>query len=320
MSAVLETLARSLEKLLEDDPRVVVLGEDILQGGMLGLTRKIAEGPLRPRLLSCPLTTTSTLAHAGGLALGGQSPVVLLSGPQDLLEGLAGLREISRYGWRSDDRRRVPMVCLVPYGPGFGLGADLDASVEATLCAIPEICTLTLGRPEDSASMLSSALCEAERREAPVALLVPRALLMAETESNPGDPLSTLQVHHYGEDATVFCWGNTVQSTLEAAQTLSETGLSPTVIELHHLQPLDRDAILSHAQRTGKIVIAHCGSQHGGVASELAAIFADEAILSLDAPVKRVGGFSSPQSAQHEFDTLPSAQAIGEAIQNAVHY
>ena len=317
--SVLEKLAHCVRDLLSDDHRIVVLGEDVQHGTMLGLTRHIIDHEdLAQRLLSGPLTSTSLLAHAGGLALGGQFPIVCLSGAQDLIEGLAGLREIGRFRWRSGDTRGCPLLCIVPVGPGFGLGGDADEPIENLLGGLRGIETLTVGRPDDAAAMLFSAVARAQATDGPVVLLIPRTVLLADAPATTTrEPLSTVQVHRVGDQATVFCWGASVDSTLAA---VDAAGVSSTVIELHSLFPLDFDALLGHAQLTGKLVIAHAGRRHAGVGAELAARFADDAILQLDAPVLRVSGANESLSARHEMTAIPEPAAIISAIQTVAQY
>jgi pyruvate/2-oxoglutarate/acetoin dehydrogenase E1 component len=94
------------------------------------------------------------------------------------------------------------------------------------------------------------------------------------------------------------------------------------VVEVGKLAPLDEARLVELARATGKIVIAHAGSR-GGIAAELAALFADQAILQLDAPITRVSGTAvSPSlvTGHEESRQSPTAAAIVEAILHVVHY
>lgn len=303
---------------MEQNPRVVVLGEDVAHGSMLGLTLPASQDPvLAKRLLSTPLTTTSLLAHAGGLALGGKHPIVLLSGVTDLVDGLAGLRELGRYNWRGGETRACPMIVMVPVGCGLDANDDPEDAAESLLASLPGVDAMTIGRGEDTPALIDSALTHTDRTERPLLVFLPRALMLgAPGEHASPAPLSTISVHQVGAGATLFCWGASVEPALRAAQQMEEVG----VVELLQLAPLDREAVLAHAQQSGRIVVAHAGRPDQGLGAELAALFANEAILQLDAPVRRVSGPASGVLPTEFQQTTPSATSIAQALEETLHY
>lgn len=318
MNANLDILAQSLEKTLEGDSSVVVLGEDVAHGGNYGLTLPASQRPeLAKRLLATPLTTTSLLAHAGGLALGGKQPIVLLGGVSDLLDGLAGLREMGRYNWSGGDTRACPMVVLVPVGPGMDEHDDASESPEQILASIPGIRVLTLGESREVPALFPTALQEAQSSESPVVVLIPRSLLLAPAVEHPdASPFSTISVHKVGSRATVYCWGGCVPATLLACEELEDV----SVVEVHQLAPLDHDALVAHAERSGRILVVHAGRPENSISAQLAATLADEAILHLDAPVRRLSGPSDWLLPHDDAAAAPSVAAIAQAIEETIHY
>jgi pyruvate/2-oxoglutarate/acetoin dehydrogenase E1 component len=359
MSA-LQPLARLLAELLREDDRRVLLGEDVRSGGMLGLSRVALEDPqLRARLLGSPLTGIAHVAHAGGLALAGLRPIVLLSSAGALLEALAAMRELGRFGWRSgrqtvgreasphggrrpstgeghgreEDRHGLPVLFVAPNGPGFGLGGEAAESVEATLATIPGIEVWSAGRVEDLCGYLRSA-SDLEGTSGPRVLLLPRSVVIRDlltdvdlAASLEREPTALLRE---GRDVTVFCWGEALLPTLAAADACArqEPPIEVGVVEVGKLAPLDESKLVELARATGKIVIVHAGSRGGGIAAELAALFADQAILQLDAPITRVSGSSfvgSPRqeplvTGHDESRQSPTAAAIVEAILHVARY
>jgi urease alpha subunit len=94
-------------------------------------------------------------------------------------------------------------------------------------------------------------------------------------------------------------------------------------VEVGKLAPLDEAKLVELARATGKIVIAHASSRGGGIAGELAALFADQAILQLDAPITTVCGprpKPSLVSGHDESHVSPTAAAIVEAILHVARY
>jgi pyruvate/2-oxoglutarate/acetoin dehydrogenase E1 component len=336
MSA-LQPLARLLAELLREDDRRVLLGEDVRSGGMLGLSRVALDDPqLRARLLGSPLTGIAHVAHAGGLALAGLRPIVLLSSAGALLEALAAMRELGRFGWRSGDRHALPVLFVAPNGPGFGLGGEAAESVEDTLATIPGIEVWSAGRVEDLCGYLRSAAdrTDLDGTSGPRVLLLPRSVVIRDlltdvdlTASLEREPTAQLRE---GGDVTVFCWGEALLPTLAAADACArqEPPIEVGVVEVGKLAPLDESKLVELARATGKIVIVHAGSRGGGIAAELAALFADQAILQLDAPITRVSGSSflgSPRqeplvTGHDESRQSPTAAAIVEAILHVARY
>lgn len=329
MSA-LQPLARTVAELLREDERRCLLGEDVHSGGMLGLSRVAAEDEqLRARLLGSPLTNIAHVLHAGGLALAGLRPIVLLPSTTSLLEALAGVRELGRLAWRSGDRRSLPVLFVAPNGPGFGIGGEAAESVEATLAAVPGLELWCAGLAEELCAFLRSA-ATFEQGAGPRVLLLPRAVVVRDLDLDVDHhaPLSRAPtaVLRAGDHATVFAWGEALAPALAGAEACAQAaeGISVTVVDVGRLAPLDEHLLVEQANATGKIVIAHTGPRRGGLGAELAALFADRSILHLDAPIVRVCGELDDEiglvASHDEHRASPTAATIAEAITRVVHY
>lgn len=318
---VLEQLATVIADLLRNDPRRVLLGEDVKDGGMLGLSRHAAgDEALTARLVSTPLVPTTLAAHAGGMAVAGLRPIVLLPSVASLVEALAGLRETAALAQRSGCGRTAPVLFLAPCGPGFGLGGDAGEGPEAMLTRIGGLRVLSLGRAKDAGAMLRAA-ADFWLGDEPTVLLLPRTLLLQELDDEPAialdRPLGASHPVREGASATVFAWGEAVDIALAA---VASSGQDVAVIDVVSLSPLDRAGLVAAARKTGKIVIAHAGPRTGGIGAELAALFADEAILHLDAPVTRVTGDDGPLAPTDEARALPDLDRLSAAITQVATY
>ncbi len=318
--ALLCRLGEEVAALLREDPRRVVVGEDVADGGMLGLTRACRDDEtLANRLLSQPLTPAATFAHAAGLAMAGRRPLVLLPSASALFEGLAGLAELCRIAASAGGERSRAALIIAPTGPGFGLGGHGCSSPEDLLATLPGLRVLCLGDADEAVALLRSA-ANFEGGEQPTLLLLPRSMLLTEvTKGSLRDslerPLGGARILCEGEQATVYAWGSCVARALEAAEA---SGFAVTVVDLGGLAPLDVDT-LAVAARTGKLVIAHPGERNA-IAAEVAAVLACHAILHLDAPILRVGGVAGPVVYTEESTTLPSVDALVRAITEVVNY
>lgn len=318
---VLERLSEAIADLLREDPRRIVLGEDVREGGMLGLSRATMHDPaLGLRVLATPLTPAATLGHATGLALAGRRPILLMASATGLLEGYGALRELGRVGATGGGERSAPVLIVAPTGPGFGLGGDGADSPEAALTAVPGLRVVVLGDALEAVAMLRAA-ASFDDGEAPIVLLLPRALVLREFMGDDfkpalGRPLGAARVVREGAAATVFAIGAAVDQAFAAVEA---TGLEVAIVEVSGLAPLDDAGILA-AATGGKLVVTHPGGRSHGPGAELVALLADRAILHLDAPVLRVTGGEGPFTGRDEVAGLPSVEAIAAAITKVATY
>jgi len=107
-------------------------------------------------------------------------------------------------------------------------------------------------------------------------------------------PIGKADVKRVGDDLTVITYGLTVHFALQAAEELAQEGISAHVLDLRTVQPLDKEAILEAARRTGKVLIIHEDNKTGGVGAEVSALIAEELLFDLDAPVQRLCGYDVP--------------------------
>ncbi|MEM9454791.1 MAG: transketolase C-terminal domain-containing protein [Myxococcota bacterium] len=318
---VLSHLAHVVVALLRDDPSCVLLGEDVADGGMLGLSRgAIEDAALRPRVLATPLTPSVLAAHAAGLAVSGRHPLVLLPDVAALVEGLAGLREAAAWSWRSEDAVRVPLCFVAPCGPGLGLGGHASEAAISMLTHIPGLTVLCVGRSADAGAWLRAAARHAIDL-GPTVLLVPRGLLLGSLDAPMSDELprhpSAAHRVHDGAAATVFAWGEALPVALAAVE---RSGIDAAVVDVGCLAPLDLPTLDGEARATGKLVIVHAGPRAGGVGAELAARFADSAILHLDAPVVRVTGAEPPLRPSDEAAAVPDVDRVVQVLTRVANY
>ncbi len=317
--SVLTCLAEQLAQALQADERRVLLGEDVRDGGMLGLSRvAVADEQLADRIVATPLAPATTFVHAAGMAMAGLRPIVLLPSAAALIEGFAGLAEASRVDASTAGERQAPMVILAPCGPGFGLGGDNAATLEVALTALPGLRVISCG----DASRVCATVAQALAADGPTVVLLARTALLctAEVGGEPSEDLLVPQELHTGAQATVFSWGPALANTQQAVADARNAGFDVGLVDVVSLAPLAVDALVAAAATSGKLVIAHGGGRLQGLGAELAAVFADHAILHLDAPVTRVTGTPGPWPRTGEQAAVPSVEAIREAIDKVVNY
>jgi pyruvate dehydrogenase E1 component beta subunit len=120
-----------------------------------------------------------------------------------------------------------------------------------------------------------------------------------------------------GSDVTLVGVGRTVQTALEAAETLALSGTSALVLDLRSLQPLDEDGILEALARTGRLVVIDEAPPRCGIATDVAALCVDRGFDYLRAPIKRVTAPHAPVPFSPALEDLylPSAERVIAAVE-----
>jgi len=99
-----------------------------------------------------------------------------------------------------------------------------------------------------------------------------------------------------------------------------ERGWSVEVVDLRTLVPLDHETLLESVRKTGRVVIVHEAPRTCGFGAELAALIAERALTSLQAPVLRVTGYDTPFPYTLEHSYLPDATRVLRAVEHVMSY
>jgi 2-oxoisovalerate dehydrogenase E1 component beta subunit len=135
-------------------------------------------------------------------------------------------------------------------------------------------------------------------------------------------PLGQAAVRRAGTDIAVITYGAMVWTALEAAQELEKEGLSLEVVDLRTLLPYDEQTVLASVRKCNKVILLHEDTRTGGMASELAALIAEQAFEDLDGPIVRVTAPDTPvpYSPPLEEYFLPNAQKVIAAARKLAAY
>jgi 2-oxoisovalerate dehydrogenase E1 component len=304
---MVSALRSCLTEEMERDERVMILGEDVgAKGGVFlvtdGLYKKFGEA----RVIDTPLAESSIAGVALGLAVAGKRPVAEMQFTDFAHYAFNSIvNEAAKYRYRTDGDWSVPMVVRAPMG-GHAHGALYHSqSIEARF-ATPGLKIVIPSGPYEAKGLLLAAIRDPD----PVLFFEHKRLYRMFKEKVPlGEyliPLQKARVAREGSDISVFCYGLMVQYAQEAAKALEESGVSVEIVDLRTVYPLDKEAIIVSARKTGKCLVLYEDNFSVAIGSEVAALIADEAWRWLDAPVKRLGGLDVP--------AMPYAPAMEEAF------
>jgi 2-oxoisovalerate dehydrogenase E1 component len=300
-------LRSCLTEEMERDARVMVLGEDVgPKGGVFLVTDGLHKRFGEARVIDTPLAESSIAGVALGLAIAGKRPVAEMQFTDFAHYAFNSIvNEAAKYRYRSDGDWSVPMVVRAPMG-GHAHGALYHSqSIEARF-ATPGLKIVIPAGPYEAKGLLLAAIRDPD----PVLFFEHKRLYRMFKEAVPkGEyliPLQKARTFREGSDVSVFCYGLMVHYAAEAARALDGEGVSVEIVDLRTVYPLDREAIIASARKTGKCLVLYEDNFSVSIGSEVAALIADEAWRWLDAPVKRLGGLDVP--------AMPYAPAMEEAF------
>ena len=320
----IEAIHAALEEEMERLPTMVILGEDIQEGGVFRVTDGFLERFGPQRILDTPLAESSIAGVAIGMAQNGCVPVAEIQFADFSFPAFNQLvSEAARWRYRSNGAESCPIVVRMPYGAGIQGALYHSQSPEAFYAHVPGLKVVAPSTPHDAKGLLKAAIRDPD----PVIYFEhKRAYRLIKGELPDGDyvvPIGQAALRREGDDLTVIAWGMMLHESLDAAEELAAEGIEATVLDLRTLAPLDRESILSAARATGKILIVHEDNISGGLGGEIAAIIAEHAFDYLDAPVRRLAmpdipvmPFSKPL----EDYWLPSRESIAAAMRELAAY
>lgn len=321
--SLVQAVNLALAHAMAEDPRVLVLGEDVgADGGVFRATDGLLARFGPDRVLDTPLAEAAIAGLSVGLAAEGFLPVAEIQFTgfiYPIIDQLAN--HASRLRTRTRGRLTCPMVVRSPCGGGIRAVEHHSESPEAMFAHIPGLRVVIPSSPRRAYGLLLAAIRDPD----PVVFLEPTRLYRASREDVADDgiaaPLDRCAVLRQGGDLTLVAWGAMVHEALRAAAALGERGIGAEVIDVATLKPLDSETVLGSVGKTGRCVIAHEAPLTGGFGAEIAARIAEGALTSLLAPITRVAGYDTVMPLLRlEQNYLPSAARIVDAAQRVMAY
>jgi pyruvate dehydrogenase E1 component beta subunit len=293
------TYVRAINGALHDamraDERVIVVGEDVAEGGPFTATAGLADAFGRQRVLNTPISEAAICGVAVGAAQSGLRPVLEIMYIDFLTLALDQLvNAAAKAHAMSGGQLRVPLVLRTQGGAGQRSAAQHSQSLEAWLAHVPGLKVVVPSRAADAASLLRSAIDD----DNPVVFVENKALYFRREDVPDGDPdrvpIGRARVARRGRDVTIVALSRLVGEALAAADRLAEEGIDAEVIDPRTIVPLDIEAIVESVRRTNRLVVAHEAVRFAGFGAEIAAEAGLAAFDFLDAPVERVGAPFTP--------------------------
>jgi pyruvate dehydrogenase E1 component beta subunit len=286
-----EAARLAVQTSMHNDPRVVVVGEDVGRGGIFQQYQGLQQEFGAARVVDAPISEATILGAGVGMALAGLKPVVEMRVVDFALCAMDEIvNQAAKARYMFGGQGRVPLVARLPIGLWSGSAAQHSQSLEAWFAHVPGLVVVTPATPQDNYSLLRAAIDCGD----PVIYMEHKELwgLQGEVNEKQG-ALGRVRILREGKDITLVTWSRTVHAALEAADKAKQ---SVEVIDLRTLWPWDRESVLASVRKTRKLLVVHEAVQAAGFGAEIAATVSEE----LGAPVKRLGaprvpvGYSKP--------------------------
>ena len=319
---MVEAINDALHVELARDESVLVMGEDVgRSGGVFRATAGLRERFGPDRCVDTPLAEAGILGTAVGLCIDGWRPVCEMQYDAFSYPCLDQLiTHVGRYRWRSGGQLEFPIVLRMPYGGGVRAPELHDDSPEAYYVHTPGVKVAIPSTPADAKGLLAAAIRDPD----PVVVLEPKLIYRSERAKVPDGehvvPLGSARIAREGDDVTLVAYGAMVPLCERAAEALAGEA-SVEVLDLRTLKPLDEDALLASAAKTGRVVVVQEAPRTAGFGAEIAAILAEKAILDLRGPVLRVTGYDVPYPYwQLEDAYMPSLGRVVDAARKLLEF
>ncbi len=310
--------AAALAQAMRDDARVVALGEDVGRGGIFGQYVGLQAEFGAERVIDTPISESTIVGAAVGMALTGLKPVVEM---RVIDFALCAMDEIVNQAAKNrfmfGGQGRVPAVIRMPVGIWSASAAQHSQSLEAWFAHVPGLVVVAPSTPQDNHGLLRAAIDCGD----PVAYFEHKELWATEGDVHPAQPvpLGRAQMVRAGGDLTIVSWSKAVHWALEAARALAADGVQAEVIDLRTLWPWDRDAVFASAERTRRVLVVHEAVQVAGFGAEIVATLAEAGVARvarLGAPRAPVG-YSPGLEAQARIDAARVADAARALLRRA---
>lgn len=308
-----------LRKSLENDPKVVLLGEDI---GTLGGVFRVTDGLQKDfgthRVVDTPLAESAIVGTAVGLAYRGYRPVVEIQFDGFIYPAFDQIvSQVAKIHYRTRGAVKMPITIRVPFGGGIGSPEHHSESPEAYFAHTAGLRVVTVANPQDAYAVIQQAIsCDD-----PVIFFEPKrryhdkADVDESADARTAQPMDQARVLTDGTDVTLVAYGPLVKTALDAASAAADEGISIQVIDLRSLAPVDYGTVEASVRRTGRLVVTHEAGQSGGLGAEVAASITERCFYHLEAAPVRITGFDVPYPySKVEMHHLPGLDRILDGV------
>ncbi|MPZ74589.1 MAG: alpha-ketoacid dehydrogenase subunit beta [Nitriliruptorales bacterium] len=315
----LSAIGQAQLEAMEEDERVVVLGEDI-RSNLYGTAPGFVEKFGRERVWDTPISEEGFAGLGAGAAMTGLRPIVDLTYASFMYMAMDQfVNQVAKNRYMFGGQATIPIVYRASMFYGSSMAAHHSDRPYPMFMNVPGLTILAPATPYDARGLLKSAV----RMDDPVVIFEDATLWFAKQDlpDEPYDvPIGVANVVREGDDVTLVAISGSVPHAVKACEQLAEEGIAVELIDPRTLVPMDTEAILASVRRTGRLVIADPAHRTCGAAAEISAVVAEEAFDALRGPIRRVTtpDIQIPYSPALEKGLYPTPERIAAALRQSV--
>jgi 2-oxoisovalerate dehydrogenase E1 component beta subunit len=318
-----KALNEGLRKSLEDDSKVLIMGEDVGRlGGVFRVTDGLQKDFGEDRVIDTPLAESGIVGTAVGLAIRGFRPVCEIQFDGFVFPAFDQIvSQVAKMHYRSAGNVKLPITIRIPFGGGIGAVEHHSESPESYFCHTPGLKVVACSNPVDAYWMIQQAVASDD----PIVFFEPKRRYWdkADLDAAAGSPRSlwSANVVRPGADVTLLTYGPSVKTCLEAAAAADTEGRDIEVVDLRSLSPIDWETVFASVRKTRHAIVVAEAPVYASLASEVAARISEKCFYELESPVLRVCGFSTPYpTSRIEEDYLPDLDRILDAVDRSLAF
>ena len=326
---MIQALNSAMDVMLERDPAVVIMGEDVgFFGGVFrctdGLQRKYGEH----RVIDAPIAEGGIVATSIGMGVNGLRPIAEIQFADYIYPGFDQIvSELARLRYRSAGEFFAPVTIRTPCGGGIRGGQTHSQSPEGIFTHVSGLRVVMPSNPYDAKGLLISSI----ESDDPVIFFEPKRIYNGPFDGDPDKPATPWSTHPKGEvpaghftvplgvaevvetgnDVTIITYGTMVHVSQAAAKL---AGVDAEIIDVRSLAPLDTETLVTSVKKTGRCLIVHEATRFGGFGAELATTVQEECFWHLEAPIERVAGWDTPYPHAFEWEYFPGQKRVATAL------
>jgi len=330
---MIQALNSAQDIMLERDPGVVLIGEDIgYFGGVFratdGLQRKYGEH----RVIDAPIAEGGIIGAVIGMSINGLRPVAEIQFADYIYPGFDQIvSQLARIRYRTAGDFFSPVTIRTPCGGGIRGGQTHSQSPEGLFTHVSGLKVVMPSNPYDAKGLLISAIEDDD----PVIFFEPKRIYNGPFDGDPEKPAVPWNTHEKGEvpedyytvpigraelvregsDVTILCYGTMVHVAQASAD---RVGADAEIIDIRTLAPLDVSTLVRSVEKTGRCIVVHEATRFSGYGAELAATVQEECFYHLEAPIERVCGWDTPYPHAFEWDYFPGQKRVSAAIRRVL--
>jgi 2-oxoisovalerate dehydrogenase E1 component len=288
----IDAIQDGLRVAMHKHPELVLMGQDIAEyGGAFKVTEGFVEAFGKDRVRNTPLCESAIIGAGLGLSISGMKAMVEMQFADFVSVGFNQIvNNLAKMHWRWGQKADV--VVRMPTGAGTAAGPFHSQSNEAWFVHTPGLKVVYPSNPQDAKGLLLAAFEDPN----PVLFFEHKFLYRSLKGEVPAGyyntPIGKAALAKEGQDLTIITYGLGVHWALDAAA--QRPDFSFEILDLRTLLPLDLDAIVAAASKTGRVLVLHEDTLTAGIGGEIVALVNEHCFEQLDAPVLRVASLDTP--------------------------